>query len=77
MTDLCDDHEPTNADRAACCHAALEAYDDAWDAHTNLISLLTDARHWCDANRLSFAELDRIAYRHYAAERVAERRGPA
>lgn len=74
MDDTHDDQEPTSADRAQCCQSALETYSDAWDARTNLIDFLTDARHWCDANRLSFAELDRTAYRHYAAERAAELR---
>jgi hypothetical protein len=37
----------------------------------NLIDVLADARHWCDRNQLSFAELDRQAYQHYLTERDA------
>ena len=38
-------------------------------APEGLIDLLTDARHWCDRNGECFADLDRIAYRHYLDER--------
>lgn len=71
------DDDITNAHGAANCQRTLENYNDEWDIRTNLIDLLTDARHWCDANRESFAELDRIAYQHYAAEAVAERKSRA
>ncbi len=71
---MTDDTEITNADRAERCQQALETYNDAWDFRSNLIDLLTDARHWCDANTESYAELDRIAYQHYLAEVVAHRR---
>ena len=30
-----------------------------------VVGLLADARLWCDANRQSFAELDRRAYQQY------------
>jgi hypothetical protein len=33
---------------------------------------LTDARHWCDQHAEDFAQLDRIAYGHYLAERIDE-----
>jgi hypothetical protein len=72
MTSTSDD-EITNADRVERCQQALENYNDAWDVRSNLIDLLTDVRHWCDANCESYAELDRIAYQHYAAEAAAER----
>lgn len=71
MTDS-SDIEITNAERAVRCHAALEIYDDAWDARTNAIDMLTDLRHWCDRHGLAFHELDRTAYQHYMAEFAAE-----
>lgn len=67
--------EPTNAERATRCSQFLETYADH-DAEPNLIDLLADARHWCDLYNQNFAELDRIAYRHYAAEVIAERKRP-
>lgn len=67
------DHEEiTNATRAERCHAALANYNDEHDVRANLIDFLTDARHWCDAQGQSIAELDRIAHQHYLAERLAE-----
>lgn len=42
------------------------------DTMTNLIDFLADARHWCDGNGHSFAELDRQAYHHYLQEIESE-----
>jgi hypothetical protein len=75
MTDLTEDHI-TNADRAQRCDAALVAYNDEYDINANVIDLLTDIRHWCDANGHAFHELDRIAYEHYLAEATAGWRQP-
>jgi hypothetical protein len=61
-------------DRSKRCAAAIRDYNGDDDARTNLIDFLADARHWCDRNRESYAELDRQAYRHYSAERVDARR---
>ncbi len=58
-----------NSRRVARCHAVLRDYLDI-DPRTNLIDLLADARHWCDRYRHDFAQLDRIAYQHYLAERT-------
>jgi hypothetical protein len=59
-----------NAQRSNRFEAAMmslhEEYGD--DPQAVLIDLLADARHWCDAHGESFAELDRLAYRHYLAE---------
>jgi len=44
MTTPPQDAEPTSADHAARCHAALEAYNDARDVRSNLIDPLRDAR---------------------------------
>lgn len=59
--------------RAARFQAALDRYDDAIDEQTGLIDVLSDARHWCDANERGFAEADRIAHREY----LVHRRTPA
>jgi hypothetical protein len=53
----------TNADRSERLQTALEFFYDA-----SLFDVLADARHRCDGNGQSYAELDRIAYRHYLAE---------
>ena len=37
-----------------------------------MIELFSDLRHYCDAHKLCFSELDRIAYAHYAVERAGE-----
>lgn len=34
----------------------------------NITDMLTDLRHLCDAENLSFADLDRVAYQHYGPE---------
>lgn len=58
-----------NARRAMRVEHVLSWCKD-WDSgKEGLIDLLTDARHWCDRRGESFAELDRIAYQHYIAER--------
>ncbi len=64
-------------DRSKRCAAAIRNYNGATDdGTTNLIDFLADARHWCDRNRESYAELDRQAYRHYLAE-LADARRPS
>jgi hypothetical protein len=60
--------------RAKRCAAAIRSYDDEWDDKSNLINFLADARHWCDRNKLCFAELDRIAFEHYLTELPDQRR---
>ena len=42
---------------------------------TDISDLLADIRHWCDANKQDFGELDASAYRHYSAEVVQARTG--
>lgn len=63
-----DDTNTMITDRAARCHAALEAYKDAWDVRSNAIDVLADIRHWCDSRGESHAELDRVAHGHDLAE---------
>ncbi|MBI1380954.1 MAG: hypothetical protein GC161_07700 [Planctomycetaceae bacterium] len=60
-----------NRYRAMRCAKALRRYDTDDDLPTCLTDCLADARHWCDRNRQSYAELDRRAYDHYCSE-VAE-----
>ena len=67
--------EPTNNQRAARCRKALNCYGTD-HARGCLIDFLADARHWCDRNSESFAELDRQAYQHYLAELHEERKNP-
>jgi hypothetical protein len=52
----------------------LRNYDTDDTPQGCLIDLLTDARHWCDRHGESYAELDRVAYQHYLAERYEARR---
>lgn len=59
-----------NADRSNRFEVALMSLRQEYDPDfaTTLIDLLADARHWCDGQDLSFADLDRQAYQHYLAE---------
>ena len=67
----------TNRDRADHCAVALRNYhDDDWDIKTSLVDFLADARHWCDCQGETYAELDQIAYQHYLAE-IGEEGGVA
>jgi hypothetical protein len=61
--------------RAARCRRALLRYDTAFELENCLVDFLADARHWCDRNQHSFADLDRRAYEHYSAELVDARGG--
>ena len=58
-----------NGRRARRIDHLLAGFDDGNAPRESLIDLLTDARHWCDRYGHGFADLDRIAYQHYAAER--------
>ena len=68
-----EDEEPTNATRAARVAAILEQYKaEQGEAgpveKTDLIGLLTDIRHYCDASGLALHQLERQANLHYRAE---------
>lgn len=65
----------TNRNRAHRAAKAIRRYDLSGDARSNLIDLLTDARHWCDRHGESFADLDRMAYDHYVCEVIEQREG--
>lgn len=60
----------TPKSRAKALKKILAAtYDDGQGAtKANITDMLTDLRHLCDAEGLSFAECDRAAYRHYGPE---------
>lgn len=56
-----------NRDRAKRCEAAIRTYEDT-DAAVNLVDILCDAMHWCDANGENFHYLLATACRHYINE---------
>lgn len=58
---------PANKIRVDRCNRALAAYDEP-----ELTDLLTDALHWCKANRSSFDEAVRLARLHFDAETDSE-----
>jgi hypothetical protein len=62
--------EFSNAERSNRFEAAMLALGDLYEYELPmlLLDLLADARHWCDAAGLSFAEFDRRAYDHYLHE---------
>jgi hypothetical protein len=60
-----------NRYRACRCRRALRGYDTDEDMATCLIDFLADARHWCERAGESYAKLDRKAFAHYRAERIA------
>lgn len=48
-----------------------KTYDEGRGATpANITDMLTDLRHLCDAEGLSFADLDRVTYGHYCPERA-------
>jgi len=56
----------TNPNRVARITRTLKLFDEPGEP--GVIDLLADLRHYCDAHKLDFANLDRIAYGHYTAE---------
>ncbi len=68
----------TNADRAARARYMLDAYraftlDNACAPDEDIIDALSDLRHYCDRQTLSFWDCDEIAHGHYLAELEDER----
>jgi len=47
----------------------LQRYDMNGSLIENLVDILVDARHWCDHQGQCIAQVDRLAHRHYLAER--------
>ena len=68
----------TNKQRAIRAKRAIRSQDyfecDSEDANPAVIDILCDLRHFCDANKLTFADCDRIAYQHYLVELGEERK---
>jgi hypothetical protein len=62
----------TNQSRAERCDGVLAAYGDHTSTSENLIDLLTDAIHWCDAGEVDFRMSLAMACRHYLNELVNE-----
>lgn len=65
------DRDPILHRRIIAKRALLNAYAEADDPQQRLTDLLGDLRHLCDALGFDFAQIDRAAYRHYAAEKSA------
>lgn len=65
----------TPKERAIALFEELERlYDDRGDDF-NVIDMLTDLRHLCDAHEWDFSALDKIAYSHYLEERASKSLG--
>ena len=63
-----------NESRARRCDRVLAGYGDPGSLSENLIDLLTDAMHWCDASSLDFHISLAMACRHYVNELNDEQR---
>lgn len=50
---------------------ALRLYGKTVD-DANITDLLTDLRHWCEANGVSFHDAVEMSSKHYEAERAGE-----
>lgn len=59
---------PANHHRAKRCRNVLRHYGTVNTDEGCLVDLLADARHWCDRNGETYADLDRRAHQHYLAE---------
>jgi len=61
-------------DRAHAAGVAIEAHCDATndhdnDSYTDVVDLLTNLRHYCKANQLSFGQAVQSSWIHYQAEK--------
>jgi len=61
----------TPKQRAKHLAKILKTTYDPYGAHSNVIDMLTDLRHVCDANGWGFADLDRQAFNNYLVEKTA------
>ncbi len=64
----------SNSGRCEAARFAMTSYhwskgETMEESATSIIDLLADLRHFCDAENLDFADLDRVAGTHYHAER--------
>ena len=59
-----------NDGRASNCVKPIELYTKATgsDAEDVVTDFLVDLRHWCDRNKIDFAECVRVSDTHYSAE---------
>lgn len=70
VTEMFPDPEERQAERVGRFFRAVEHYRCGdWPAADNLVELLADARHWCDAKELDFSQINGKAYEHYLDER--------
>lgn len=63
--------EYTNKDHAKKAERLLIGYSEMNQKNLHpedIIDILADIRHLCDAKKWDFADLDRLGYRHYCAE---------
>lgn len=62
--------EPTNNERAAKAAEKVKGYagEKAEDVEADVVDLLVDLRHYCDAVGLDFGRLNRTARHHHEAE---------
>lgn len=59
----------SNVDRANKLLQLLrEGYDEQEPVQTLVVDALTDMRHLCDKQELSFFDCDRVAFSHYCRE---------
>mgnify|MGYP000935753167 CR=1 FL=1 len=65
-----DPHDSTNNERAAKAAEKVEGYagEKTDDAEADVVDLLVDIRHNCDAVGLDFGRLNRTARHHHEAE---------
>lgn len=61
---------PTNNERAAKAAEKVKGYarEKADDVEADVVDLLVDLRHYCDAVGLDFGRLNRTARHHHEAE---------
>jgi len=62
--------DPTNNERAARAAEKVKGYagEKADDVEADVVDLLADLRHYCDAVGLDFGRLNRTARHHHEAE---------
>lgn len=62
--------DPTNNERAAKVAEKVKGYagEKAEDVEADVVDLLVDLRHYCDAVGLDFGRLNRTARHHHEAE---------
>jgi hypothetical protein len=61
----------TPNERAKELRKVLLGLYDPHDPVANIVDMLTDLRHLCDEQNDDFAELDKMAYRHYIEEKAS------